>query len=327
MSATLTREEELAALIAEQEVDAEQGDRIRFARDVSLDKPLSDDVDATLADVVGAEDVALDELLGQNETWVAFMETSRSTDGDVEFWRYLRDVESWTYKAIAERVGVTAQTVTKRISALPKQRNTRSTRALRGHLDKKAKAAHTLYRTPDWTLRSLAEQLYEGCGYASVDSCYQALRKAFQRERLPIRTRAEANRLFHTKHGMRARSATPEQYRAYNKRQNDKARERRQASLRPCWAITRADTPCKRSAIGGMNFCVAHGPLGRRRKWTMDVVCDSLVAWADQNGRRPTPRDWKNATDDYPNFKTVYDLFGSWPAAMYAAFDAEQVAA
>jgi hypothetical protein len=68
---------------------------------------------------------------------------------------------------------------------------------------------------------------------------------------------------------------------------------------------------------------LAELPLPRmamRGTWTRETVVESMRAWAAEHGRPPRATDWTHAEQGaHPSSKTVYDLFGSWPAGLAAA--------
>lgn len=303
---SMSREVELAALIAEQEAD--DTDRI-WQREVSLDQKLNDEADAgTWYDLHGEDDAQLAEMLGDDETWVQLVSVRQITDEDIKLWRHLKEKQGWTFMQIAEHVGRSHNTIKK---YLPRYsyRRTKTQIALNDQF----KLARRSYEAGDHLI-DVAAHLYEAAGYKSPESCYQALRRLFLRRRVAIRPGS-------WKHGLRSRSASRETYIAYWKAQNRKARDRRQAALTRCEGWTRQGNQCSRWAVAESRFCNIHsGRVGGPRHWTMERVCSALVEWTEKHGRRPKPADWTHAAPDHPNFKTVYNLFRSWPEALDAAF-------
>jgi hypothetical protein len=309
---SLTREAELALLIAEQEQDALYGDSIRYSRDLSMEAPLNED-GFTLADTVGEQDETLAALLGENEMWTRLVKQKSATDEDVKFWRYLRNRQGWSDRKIAEHVGVARATVVSRLGSTRRRQTEQSHR-----LAQKLNAARAAYETGA-RLVDIAGELYEDAGYASAESCYQALRRLFLERRIPIRPRS-------WKHGKRSRNAPREVYIEYWREQNRRATERRRVEPDKCSAVTREGRQCSRWARRGTQLCNVHAGLtGGPTVWTEAVVLGALRKWALQNGRRPQARDWNHAAVDHPNFRTVYGLFPSWPAAIHAAFHTEGV--
>lgn len=300
-----SREEELAALIAEQEAD--DTDRI-WQREMSLDATLNDDADAgTWYDVHGEDDAQLAEMLGDDESWVQLVSVRQITDEDIKLWRHLKERQGWTFQQIAEHVGRSHNTIKK---YLPRYsyRRTRTQIAL----NEKFKLAKRSYEKGD-RLIDVAEHLYEAAGYKTPESCYQALRRLFLRRRVAIRPAS-------WKHGMRSRSVPREVYIAYWKAQNRKARERRHAALAKCSATTREGNPCSRFARNGTTLCNVHAGLsGGPTVWTYDRLVQALNDWYDGHGRYPVPAEWRRADVAHPNFKTVYNTFGSWPNAISVA--------
>jgi hypothetical protein len=308
---------ELAELIAEQEQDMLYGDTIRYSRTVSLDAPLNDDADAgSLADVVGEADAALADMLGENDTWVALVSQKAITDEDVRFWKYLRRRHGWTNTKIAAHVGVSDATVGNYLRA-PVRRLSAQGTALSAMLP----AARGTYEAGA-RLIDVAAQVYERTGYASPESCYQALRRLFLDRKVAIRPRS-------WKHGMRSRTASRETYIAYWKEQNRKASERRRAELTKCAAITREGRRCSRWARRGIAHCNVHSGLrGGMMTWPRERIAAAISAWTVENGRTPQPRDWLRTGPGHPSFKTVYNHFASWPEALaYALAVDEEVAA
>lgn len=304
-------EKELARLIAEQEAD----DTYRvWQRDLSLDASPPFD-SGSFHEVVGDEDERLRELLGENETWMALVKQKRVTDEDVKYWRYLRTRLGWSNVRIAQECGVSSTTVWAHLGK-PTRRVTEWGQILNEKLSF-AKAAYARGAR----LIDVAEAVYEQAGYKSPESCYQALRRLFLDRRVPIRPRA-------WKHGKRSKLATRETYIAYWREQNWKARDRRRSRLRPCVGITRSGDRCSRSAIGGSPFCVTHSGYGRKRTWTFEAVDDAICKWADAQGRPPRTSDWRHATLEHPNFKTVYNLYRvGWNEAIQQALARERQAA
>lgn len=301
-----TRDEELKALIAEQEAD----DTYRvWSRELSIDQPVSDATDsATWHDFLGDEDEQLLDLVGGNETWVEMVPVSKRdvTDEDVKFWRYLKERQGWTAKDIAEHVGRSYTTVKK---YLPRYSYRRTQNQLA--LNKQFQLAKSSYEAGD-RLIDVAAALYEQAGYKTPESCYQALRSLFLRRKVVIRPQS-------WKHGRRSNAASRETYIAYWKEQNRKARDRHRATLRRCAGETRAGNQCSRWAVQDLAFCNIHAGLVKPRHWTVDRVCTALIAWTEEHGRRPRPVDWKYAAPNHPNFKTVYGLFSTWDLALDTA--------
>lgn len=56
------------------------------------------------------------------------------------------------------------------------------------------------------------------------------------------------------------------------------------------------------------------------RKWTRATVAAAIRRWYEEEGRAPTADDWRTKARDWtPTHSVVTNLFGSWPAARYAA--------
>ena len=183
----MTREEELAALIAEQEADAQWGHRIDN-RALSLDH--TTDSGASFADIVGRPDDTLAALLGEDESWQVLREDFRITESDARFWRYLYDVKGWTFNLIAEKTGVSISTIHRHVRQASPPRQKRRGGVLRQSrltVDR-VQRAYARYRDEKMSLRQVAEECFEDYGYGSVESCYQGLWHAFNRLGLRMRT-------------------------------------------------------------------------------------------------------------------------------------------
>lgn len=311
---SLTREAELALLIAEQEEDARAGHRVRSMGKYTLDTQVGED-GSTLAEFVGEEDSDLLALIGGNETARRIVHDDHVSEKDIGSWWYARYRRKWTLDQIADHFGTTPKVVRYHL----KKKRRRETE-LTARLEAKLPIARSAYERGA-RLIDIGAELYEEIGYSSPESCYQALRKLFRHKGVPIRPKT-------WKHGMRSRTASREQYEAYWRTQNAKAKARRHARLNRCPAITREGTRCKRWAIEGRAFCVNHNADTRRkRRWSAYVICDALRVWVAIHGVPPKPADWTHATAEHPNFKTVYDVFGSWPSALDAALTTQVEAA
>ena len=54
--------------------------------------------------------------------------------------------------------------------------------------------------------------------------------------------------------------------------------------------------------------------------WPAYLIVAAFQAWARKHGEPPTSRDWAGSgTPEHPAHTTVYDVFGTWGAAMIAA--------
>jgi AraC-like DNA-binding protein len=303
------RDVELAALIAEQERDDLYGDRITSARrEVSLDAPLSADANAgSWADLVGEDDEQIAQLLGEDETEIRAVRDATVTAQDVASWRWARSRRKWTYKQIAEHFGVSASTVQYRLSKPTRRESER-----RARLEARFEFAKAAYENGAF-LMDIAAELHREVGYATRESCRQALYHLFADRRVKMRPRS-------WKHGMRSCTATPEQVREYQRQQSLKWRQRHRANPPTrCAETTQTGRRCRCWALEGSDLCRVHALPHPMQKWTRENVIDAMRLWAKRNGRYPTPREWVRASDDHPTFKTVYDLFDSWPAALEVA--------
>lgn len=299
---SITREAELALLIASQESD----DTAQiYQRTVSLDRAFddSDPTSGTLLDVIGRD-------LWGDETGVITSEVGEDRTpsfNDLFYWKYLRFKHKWTYKRIAERVGVSERRV-RYFVAKPYHFDGTCFAALSSRFDVLAHAyqggAH---------MRDIAEDIFEDCGYVSAGACYVALHMLFHERKLEIRLKS-------WKHGMRSRTAsraqTAEYYRPlYRRRQDAKG-------IRRCEVRTKSGKRCSRWGLDGK--CGVHSGTHPNLKWTRAAVCAALASWRERTGHFPRPREWTKAHPTHPNFKTVYNLFGSWGEALDAV--AENVA-
>jgi hypothetical protein len=300
-------EAELARLIAEQTDDDTPWVKTDGRR--SLDAPIaSSDGAYSLVDMLGDHDEQLLDLVGENETFLRLVTTRGVSDEDLKFWRYLRTRQGWTYKRIADHVGVNVNTVLRHISKRRGERLSPQGLALKS-AEKRAVVAYDAGAR----LIDVAQVLYQEAGYKTPESCYQALRRLFL-------ARGHAIRPQSWKHGRRSRAASRETYIAYWKEYNRAAAERRRATLRKCEATTRERKPCSRWARHGTTLCNVHAGLsGGPTIWTPEAILAALNGWRVAHGCYPRPRDWTHAAVEHPNFKTVYGQFPSWPAALQRA--------
>lgn len=138
-------------------------------------------------------------------------------------------------------------------------------------------AAHELYLEGK-SLRALGRELWERYGYASPRSCANSLSEAFIRESLPTRNRIDAMVAASTKHGMSTRAkqkANTLDYRVLRKRRR---RANGEARGVVCKGITQTNPrciprPCRRAALAGGDYCVAHDP--DRRPALLAVLADA----------------------------------------------------
>lgn len=294
---SLTREAELALLVADQEKD----DSYRvWQRELSLDKQLTDDSDAgNLHDLLGTdlfgEDVGITRSEGQGK--------EGPSDKDLAYWKYLRFKCKWKLRRISEHVGVPQSTISRHLKRRYR-RDSENMDALEARFDV-AKAAYERGAR----LIDIAAEYYEECGYASPESCYQQLRIVFVARGVPRFRRGRY------KHGMLSRDATEKQRKEYWKEHWRNVSERHRATLTKCKATTRAGNRCKRWSISDSEYCVNHGGNRRPAKWTKDAICAALV----EANYPQSPHEWTKATDDSPAFTTVYNVLGSWPKALAAA--------
>lgn len=122
--------------------------------------------------------------------------------------------------------------------------------------DAELRAAHVIYERAGLSLRQLADQLWERLGYASRDSCANAIMAGFMRLGLARRDRHAASVAAATRHGLRA-GDNMVGYRRFQKE--------RKGELQPRCAGTRTrdGMPCEQSAMRGSDFCPAHNPERR----------------------------------------------------------------
>jgi len=310
---TMTREEEIATLIAEQERDALYGDRITHSRCLSLDAPLTSDSGAgTWADLVGDSDVALDELLGEAETFIRTVRVSRSvTAKDVASWHWARTRRKWSYRKIGAHFGVSHSTVRRHLT----KRQRRESAPLE-YLEAKFEVIRAVYERGS-RLIDIANEIYTEAGYASPESCYQGLRQLLIDRGVPRRPGR-------WKHGLRSQMASVEDQRRYRNEKNAELRRQgltcTRKPIRPCPAVTKYGRPCRRLAVEDSQFCMVHGAAKHpTQKWTRANVCEALRLWESENGVAPATHDWERATSEHPSTGTVYMLFGSWPEALRVA--------
>lgn len=58
---------------------------------------------------------------------------------------------------------------------------------------------------------------------------------------------------------------------------------------------------------------------GEPRRWTTASIILAIQAWAAENGRQPSAREWTKATPEAPASQTVRAIFGTWNTAIAAA--------
>jgi hypothetical protein len=124
--------------------------------------------------------------------------------------------------------------------------------------DEQIRAAHLVYVERGLSMRKLGALLCERFGFASAQSCSQALWSGFQRLALPARDRIEATVAASTTHGRGARRDQA----AY------KRWRREQQGYRPRCAGLRAGhprkgEPCARPAMVDSDYCLNHDPARR----------------------------------------------------------------
>lgn len=306
---SLTREAELALLIAEQEAD-DRGDLAGgWSRFTSFDAPLTEE-GLTLADVIGEEDIEIAALTADDSTHVRLVTDKRVRESDVASWRWARFRRGWSYAQIAAHFGVNYAVVyyhVRKTWRLPSER--------RDRLEAKLPVFREAYERGA-TLLEIATEFYEESGYASPESCYQQVRLLFHYHGVPLRPGGT------WKHGLRSRTATEAQRREWAARSLAAANARRRARLVRCPEKTKRGRLCRRWVIAGEDRCVVHARHVPAR-WTREVVIERLRAWRDAHGRFPRTYEWTKAAEDHPTFKTVYDLFGSWGNALAEAQDDE----
>lgn len=292
------QEVELQRLIAEQAAD----DTIYVSQGGarSLDAPAITDGDSFYEFVEDRE-------LPSGPARSAPKQSYKITQEQVKEWRALRTKDHWTYAQIAEYAGVKDITVRRHLS------DQRRMDHRRVKLEARLEDAREAYEAGAF-LREIAEVLYEECGYASWQSCYQALLRLFRRHGIQTRPQRVSRR------GRPKPGASFEEWQRFWRAANTRQRDRRRAAREQCDATTKAGRPCRRSAMEGGRFCVSHDERTKRKaKWTRDNVLAALRAWAEEHGRTPRQEDWFHASPAHPNFKTVADLFGGWRLALYEA--------
>lgn len=218
------RHEELAALIADQEADAQWGDRINFKRERSLDAPLGHDANAgTLAEVVGADDRNLTSLVGGAATATRRIPrpqkwTKREIVKHIRAWvkehgeppgcdewnaprgRGFPSSASLTRKFGTFNDAIRAAGFEPRPQGGPRS-PVQGTR-LRPRIDKRHSdafltteqiaAAYVLYDRQRLSINEIADKLWQRYGYKSPNVCRTALQRAFHAEGFRLRTKSEA---------------------------------------------------------------------------------------------------------------------------------------
>lgn len=123
--------------------------------------------------------------------------------------------------------------------------------------DAQLRACHALYQQGHST-RTVAQHILPRTRYTTVASCAMALHDGWRRLGLPTRTRAEANRLRCTTHGLSPRGNPDLEHR----RRLKVARGAIQDT--PCAGVRtqppRKGEPCRRPALRGEEYCHAHHP-------------------------------------------------------------------
>jgi len=123
--------------------------------------------------------------------------------------------------------------------------------------DAQLRACHVLYQQ-GLSTRQVAERILPRTRYTSLGSCVMALLDGWRRLGLPTRTRAEANRLRCTKHGLSPRSHPDQQHRRALRVARGDIQDQ------PCQGVRtqppRKGEPCRRPALRGEEYCHAHHP-------------------------------------------------------------------
>lgn len=301
---SVTREAELALLVAEQETD----DTHRVSQGhASLDRELTDDADSgTFYDLVGRD--FFDNAIGTRES--DQFEDTRPTIRDLFYWKYLHNKHRWTYQRIADHVGRSPGSI-RHYVAKPYRKEVGPI----AFLESKVDVIRGAYEGGAY-LREIADDIYREAGYSTMESCYVGLWDVFNAHDIKRRP----GRLLH---GMRSRDADPEAARQWRNAKNADRRARGISCsgnlLRRCASENLRGRPCRRWAIIGSDRCVVHALPHPTKKWTRENVIAAFRAWEGEHGQGPFAADWTRAADNHPSFTTVYALFDSWVAALDAA--------
>lgn len=124
------------------------------------------------------------------------------------------------------------------------------------------RAAHVLYDEGGYSLRGLADLLWESVGYPNAHACSNALSGYFIRYGLPRRDRVAATQAASVKHGRARRKAyrvDPDDYAAYRaemRRASGEVRGVMCAGVREQYP--RKGAPCENHALAGSDYCRSH---------------------------------------------------------------------
>lgn len=128
--------------------------------------------------------------------------------------------------------------------------------------DAQVRQAHRLHWEKGLSLRELGRQLYKKAGYATAQSCANALSNAFAGMALKPRDRIDATVLVSTTHGHSKRNPqTAEELAAKAARR----RELRAAQGTRCPHVTIYGHPCPNFTAPGLDTCRRHSAEGMRR--------------------------------------------------------------
>lgn len=118
-------------------------------------------------------------------------------------------------------------------------------------------AAWKLYES-GWSLRRIANEVWERFGFASPGSARVALEQAFALDGRKLRDRLEATRVASTKHGRAPRRGRDHSgYKRWLREQRGEARPLCAGRRRN---YPRRGEPCKQRAMVGSDYCCAHDP-------------------------------------------------------------------
>lgn len=123
--------------------------------------------------------------------------------------------------------------------------------------DAQLRACHALYQQ-GLSARQVAQHILPRTRYASIQSLTMALLDGWRRLGLPTRTRAEANRLRCTTHGLGPRGNPDAEHRRRLKVARGAIQDK------PCQGVRtqypRKGEPCRRPALIGEDYCHSHHP-------------------------------------------------------------------
>jgi hypothetical protein len=173
--------------------------------------------------------------------------------------------------------------------------------------DEQLEALYRLYVERKWSVRKIAEQVWEQFGYKSQRACTNALHSAFRQQGYELRDRIEASIIASTKHGLAAKHGPRIGYARYKRERHELYHGKNSKPYRPtCKGVKTTSPnkgkPCTRPAMAGSDYCWGHDP-GREQERVANMA--AMRANHQLHGPLVEWPEWKD------ELRYVYDLVGA----------------